>query len=79
MDKKKKQSTGSLEGNEEETNNFDDGPTLANLIAPEDGLATIVAKQVSPIGKEKTKLGKTESAGDSTEYQIEKDGLAPKS
>ena len=53
-DKGKKQSTGSLNGNEEERNEFDEeAGSLAHLIVPEDGLATIVAKQKSPIGKEK--------------------------
>jgi hypothetical protein len=51
---------------------------LTNLIVPDDGLATIVAKQKSPIGKEQKRL-LPESAGDSTEYQIDKEDLKPKS
>ena len=79
-DKGKKQSTGSLNGHEEENNEFDERTgSLDNLIVPDDGLATIVTKQKSPIGKEQKKPLMPESAGDSTEYQIDKDDLKPKS
>lgn len=78
--KGKKQSTGSLNGNEEENNEFEEeAGSLAHLIVPDDGLATIVTKQKSPIGKEKKKPHMPDSAGDSTEYQIDKDDLKPKS